>query len=184
MILLRHGETRFNVVFSATREDPGISDPPLTENGRAQARAAAQALLSEDVARIIVSPYRRALETSDIIASMVQVPVCVEPLVRERYAFSCDVGTPRSGLMAAWSTYSFDHLEEIWWPAEEEPEDALHTRCRHFSDIMAEAEDWRRTVVITHWGVIRALTGQRVINGEMLRFDPTALDSPAHRGSP
>lgn len=184
MILLRHGETQFNVVFGATREDPGIADPALTANGRAQAEAAAQKLLSEEVAQIVVSPYRRALETGNIISSTVGAKVRVEPLIRERYAFSCDVGTPRSGLIATWTAYSFDHLEETWWPAEEEAEDVLHARCRRFSDVMAENGDWRRTVVVTHWGVIRALTGQRVTNGEMLRYDPTSRDGPAHLGGP
>lgn len=184
MILLRHGETQFNVVFGATREDPGIADPALTANGQAQAQAAAQKLLSHEVAQIVVSPYQRALETGNIIASTVRAQVRVEPLIRERYAFSCDVGTPRSGLMATWTGYSFDHLEETWWPAGEESEGALHARCRRFSDVMAENGDWRRTVVVTHWGVIRALTGRQVINGEMLRYDPTGRDSPAHRGAP
>ena len=44
MILLRHGQSEFNVAFNATRVDPGIPDPRLTEEGRRQARAAAVAL--------------------------------------------------------------------------------------------------------------------------------------------
>jgi hypothetical protein len=38
---------------------------------------------------------------------------------------------------------------------------------------MAVAPDWPHVAVITHWGVIRALTGLTVKNGEHLRFDPT-----------
>ena len=41
MILMRHGQSHFNVVYGATRRDPGIRDPGLTEKGQAQVAAAA-----------------------------------------------------------------------------------------------------------------------------------------------
>ena len=31
---------------------------------------------------------------------------------------------------------------------------------------------WPRTAIVSHWGFIRALTGLRVPNGHLLRFDP------------
>ena len=39
MILIRHGQTEFNRVFSVSRRDPGIRDPALTDRGRRQAQA-------------------------------------------------------------------------------------------------------------------------------------------------
>ena len=179
MILLRHGETVFNVVFGAERRDPGVRDPVLTEDGRAQALAAADALGRESVTRIITSPYRRTLQTSEIIADKLQIPVAVEPLIRERAVFACDIGTPKSALARTWTAYAFQHLEEIWWAGEEEPEARLHQRCREFSASMTSMADWPRVAVITHWGVIRALTGRRVKNCETVRFDPTDPTVPA-----
>ena len=44
MILIRHGQSEFNLHFSATRIDPGIPDPKLTPLGEAQAEAAAMSL--------------------------------------------------------------------------------------------------------------------------------------------
>ena len=44
MILVRHGQSEFNVVYSVTRVDPGIPDPKLTDEGRRQARDVASAL--------------------------------------------------------------------------------------------------------------------------------------------
>lgn len=173
MILLRHGETPFNVAFGATRQDPGIADPPLTDNGRDQAGAAARHLRSLAVDRLIASPYRRALETADIVARVLGLPVTIDPTVRERYAYSCDVGTPSSALTREWSQFEFGHLDEIWWPAREEPEPAFHDRCHGFRRDMAAEGSWDRVVIVTHWGVVRSLTGQRVGNGEMLRCDPT-----------
>ena len=44
MILVRHGQSRFNAVFSVTRVDPGITDPGITDEGHGQASRAAAAL--------------------------------------------------------------------------------------------------------------------------------------------
>ena len=44
MILLRHGQSEWNLRFTEAREDPGIPDAPLTPLGREQAGAAAAAL--------------------------------------------------------------------------------------------------------------------------------------------
>jgi precorrin-6x reductase len=41
MILLRHGQSEFNLLFTQTRKDPGIKDPRLTSLGHSQAEAAA-----------------------------------------------------------------------------------------------------------------------------------------------
>ncbi len=173
MILVRHGETVFNLHFGASRVDPGVEDPGLTERGIAQARVAADALAASGVRQLVVSPYRRTLETAAVILERLDVPVRIEPLIRERFGFSCDVGTPRSRLRALWPQHAFDHLEERWWGGVAEPEHRLAARCERFRRHMAAQRDWRRVAVITHWGVIRALTGRHLGNGELLRFDPT-----------
>ncbi len=177
---MRHAETVFNVIYGAHRRDPGVPDPALTEDGRAQAQAAADALRGESIKRIITSPYRRALQTTEIVVGKLQVPVSVEPLIRERAKFACDIGTPSSELAQIWRDYAFHHLEEVWWVDAEEPTSLFHERCREFCAAMASIKDWPHVAVITHWGVIKALTGQRVENCETIRFDPT---SPAQRSS-
>jgi len=56
---------------------------------------------------------------------------------------------------------------------------------------MAGAADWPQVAVVSHWGFIRALTGLRVPNGHLLRFDPhsgeaadlTASDLAEPRGT-
>src|SRR3954465_9723042 len=96
MILLRHGQSEFNLHFGATRRDPGIIDPRLTELGHRQAEEAAQQLMGQGIRRIIASPYTRTLQTARPIAAALALPVTIDPIVRERYAFACDVGTQRS----------------------------------------------------------------------------------------
>src|SRR5262249_48452496 len=172
MILVRHGQSEFNVVFSATRRDPGIRDPRLTAEGRRQAKAAADALAGHGIQRLIASPYSRALETAEIVAAQLDISIVVDPLVGERAAFACDVGTPRGGLKARWPHLELDHLEEEWWPALEESEDGLSARCAAFRAHMRSQPDWASVAVVSHWGFIRGLTGLTVQNGTVLRIDP------------
>lgn len=174
MILLRHGESEFNRHFSVTRCDPGIRDPALTELGREQAKMAAAALSGIPISRILVSPYTRALETAAPLAALLGVPVAVEPLVRERFAFTCDIGSPRSLLERRWPEHDFAHLPEIWWPREAEPRDDVVGRAARFRAEMAADAEAERCLVVSHWGFILALTGQSVQNGAWLRCDPTA----------
>ena len=172
MILLRHGQSEFNLHFAATRRDPGIIDPALTELGHTQAAEAARLLSEHPVTRIITSPYTRALQTTAPLARMLRVPVVVNPIVRERYAFACDIGTPRAGLERAWPEHDFSGLDEVWWPATEEPEAAVQARAALFRAEIAALPDWSDTVVVSHWGFILCLTGQSVMNGTWLRCDP------------
>jgi broad specificity phosphatase PhoE len=173
MILLRHGQSEFNLHFTATRRDPGIADPRLTELGHAQAAAAAQALQGEAIERIIVSPYTRALETAAPAAKLLGVPVFVNPIVRERYAFSCDIGSPTSQLARDWPHHDFSHLDEIWWPQIEEPAHGIIDRAALFRAEMAALPNWERTLVVSHWGFILCMTGTSAMNGTWLRCDPT-----------
>ncbi len=174
MILLRHGQSEFNLHFTATKQDPGIIDARLTPAGHAQARAAAERFAGERIGRIITSPYSRALETAAPVAAALRVPVVINPIVRERCAFACDIGTPRTELAQTWPAHDFSAIAEIWWPAMPEPAAAVLDRAALFRAEMAALPDWQDTLVVTHWGFIMALTGQSIQNGEHLRFDPTA----------
>lgn len=174
MILVRHGQSHFNVHFAATRKDPGIVDPGLTEEGERQAQAAAEDLSGRGIERIIASPYWRTLHTAEIIAGRLGLPVSIDPQVRERYFFTCDIGSHRSDLTARWPGFAFGGLPERWWPEEEETEDALAIRCAGFLNSIVGDENWDKLLVVTHWGFIRGLTGEAVANGVALRFDPHA----------
>jgi len=174
MILMRHGQSYFNLHFSATRRDPGIIDPHLTPLGQEQAEGTAAALRQESVTRIIVSPYTRALQTAAPIARALQVPILINPIVRERYAFACDVGSSRAELQRNWPEHDFSTIDEVWWPAIEEPEESIVGRAALFRAEMAALPDWSDTLVISHWGFILCLTGKSVMNGQWLRCDPTA----------
>lgn len=179
MILLRHGQSEFNLHFAAGRRDPGIVDPRLTPLGHAQAEQAAAALAGAGLRRIIASPYTRALQTAAPVARALGLPIFVSPAVRERYAFVCDVGTPRTELQLAWPGLDFAALEEVWWPPVEEPEPSIFNRAALFRAEMAALADWSDTLVVSHWGFIFAMTGEHIDNGTWRCCDPTA---PAPQG--
>ena len=108
MILLRHGQSEFNVAFNATRVDPGIPDPRLTEEGRRQARAAAVALAAHPVERLIASPYTRALETAEIVVAPMLIGAssqCAET-TRMAEGFGKDADHPASSAVQRASSAS------------------------------------------------------------------------------
>ena len=174
MILLRHGQSEFNLHFTRTRVDPGIEDPKLTPLGHEQAERAAVTLAGAGLRRIVVSPYTRALQTAAPVARALGIPVIVTPVVRERYAFVCDVGSPRSHLAQTWPDHDFAGIDERWWPTEVEPTAGVLARAASFRTEWSARDDWAHTLVVSHWGFILSLTGRSVGNGEHVAFDPTA----------
>jgi len=81
VLLVRHGQSEWN----ALGRWQGQADPPLSDIGRRQARAAAQSLGVLDA--IFASDLRRATETAMIISGLLGVgPVVVDPDLRERDA--------------------------------------------------------------------------------------------------
>jgi broad specificity phosphatase PhoE len=126
------------------------------------------------ITRIVVSPYTRALQTAAPIAQALAVPVVVNPIVRERYHFSCDIGTPRSELSKAWPQHDFAHIAEIWWPDATETGESVEARAAEFHAHMQEGGAWSETLVVSHWAFILTLTGESLANGDWLRFPHAA----------
>lgn len=76
---LRHGESTWN---AAGRLQYGEPTPPLTEVGRAQALAAAEALRGAPYRVLLTSPAVRAVQTAEIVsASLEMTPVLDDRLV-------------------------------------------------------------------------------------------------------
>ncbi len=175
MLLIRHGQSHFNKHFSVTRQDPGIIDPSLTAEGRQQIDQAGRRLAAEErrFSRLLASPYWRTLETAEILARHLELEIVAEPLVRERAFFACDIGSPRSELQARFPQVAFGTLPEVWWPHPDETERSLAERCSRFRLGVGATADWGGTLVVTHWGFIRGLTGRSVENAALVAFDPT-----------
>lgn len=172
MYILRHGQSYFNLHFTATRRDPGIEDPELTELGHNQAAAVAQALKAAPISRVIISPYTRALQTAAPFLNRPGLRVEVMAEVRERTAFVCDIGSPPDDLARRFPHHQFDHLQTRWWGEGEESEAATTLRARAFQKLMQNREDADTTLLVSHWGFILALTGQSLTNGTWIEYNP------------
>jgi broad specificity phosphatase PhoE len=81
LILVRHGETEWN------REGrcQGFSDVELNENGRRQIVELALSLRNERISAIYSSDLKRASDTAKAIAKYHNLPVQIEPGLREMY---------------------------------------------------------------------------------------------------
>lgn len=78
--LVRHAETEWTISHRHT----GRADIPLTEDGRAAARALAPVLAAERFALVLVSPSRRARETCEL-AGLGEQAVANEDLLEWNY---------------------------------------------------------------------------------------------------
>lgn len=178
MIFVRHGQSEFNAAFSDTGRDPKIEDAGLTDLGRRQIVEAGARLLRERPAGpeglvyILASPYRRTLESADILADILELPIRIDPLIREMAGYSCDVGTPVSRLQRDWPQLDFAHVPEIWWNPPPEPADAVDGRAAQFRAGLDGMEAPGRVLAVSHWGFIRALTGATAENGQLIHFSP------------
>jgi uncharacterized phosphatase len=76
LYLVRHGETEWNRL----RRIQGLTDIPLNDTGREQARRTGMLLTRRPVTRVFASPLGRARETAEIIARELGLP---EPELRD-----------------------------------------------------------------------------------------------------
>jgi len=174
MFLLRHGQSFFNLHFNRTRRDPGIEDPELTPLGIEQARNAAAALAATPLTRIIVSPFTRALQTAEPFLRTHKATMVIMHEVRERAAFSCDVGSAPDLLAEKFPHHDFDHLPRQWWHRGIESVESTMARADAFRAAMAARADSATTLLVSHWAFILALSGRSLENAEVVQYDPAA----------
>jgi len=75
IILVRHGQTAWNVGSGAGERFRGRTDLPLDDTGLAQARALAERLAAHPIAAVYASPLKRAIETARPTAQQLGLPV-------------------------------------------------------------------------------------------------------------
>lgn len=79
--VIRHGESTWNAQGLVQRQ---VAHPPLTAKGIAQAYAAGYSLRYRDIGQIVTSDAVRARQTAAAISTVLNVPVIVDPRLRER----------------------------------------------------------------------------------------------------
>jgi broad specificity phosphatase PhoE len=151
--LARHGETDWNRELRWQ----GHSNPPLNERGRRQARALAAALDGTSLTAVYSSDLSRASETAEIVASRLDLPVTVDPALRE-----IDVGS-WEGVTLAEIEARFPEAVEGWerrgahgWEGGE-THDQMAARVLNAVHSIAAGHESEELLVVTHGGPIRAL---------------------------
>ena len=152
ILLVRHGETDWN----AEGRIQGQTNSSLNERGREQAHALAELLDGERIAAVYASDLDRARETAEILALRLDLPVVVDPALRERN-------------FGSWEGRTVDELEERWpgaWArwrdgneAEGDVEDhlALAERVRDAIRRLADAHPGDTILVVAHGGAMRVI---------------------------
>jgi broad specificity phosphatase PhoE len=182
---IRHGESTFNAAYRATGVDPLHRDAPLTEEGHRQVQAARAVVRDIPVELVVTSPLTRALQTTTgLFADHPARPAfLVEALHREHGGSSCDIGRPPALLMAEFPHFTLDHLPDVWWHEEGEPDqngicyepiERLQERVEAFRGWL-RARPERTIAIVGHGTFFFHLTGQWLANCQVLPLD---LDGP------
>jgi broad specificity phosphatase PhoE len=152
LLLARHGQSDWN----ETRRWQGHADRPLTEKGRAQARALAERLAHVELDAIYSSDLRRAADTAAEVARAQGVEVIELPELRE-----VDVGS--------WSGLTREEAEErfpegfLRWregfPGWDDGESYEEMTVRVLEAVLgiARSNENGRALVVSHGGPIRAI---------------------------
>lgn len=163
LVLVRHGVTDHTV---HKRFSGGLasSNPPLNDEGRAQARATGEWLrpLAGDLTRIVSSPVRRTRETAEELAALLSLEVSVEPGVAEMEFGSWD------GLTYAEVHERFPDDLSSWLgdldaaPHGGESLRAVQARVREGRDRLLAAHAGETVVVVSHVTPIKVLVADAV----------------------
>lgn len=174
---IRQAQSTFNAVYGPNEPDPMIFDAPITELGETQAKRARFKVEKFNIKNVIVSPFTRTLQTAQLIFGN-KLPFQINAEVREQLVNSCDVGSPPQKLAEDFPHLNFNHLDECWWHEGEkdyrgisvEPEEVLMERADSFVDYM-KREGIQSTAIVSHGNFIRALTGIKPQNCEIMQFN-------------
>jgi broad specificity phosphatase PhoE len=152
IIVARHGEAEYETAVM------GASGGSLTRLGRAQARELGQRLSSERVAAVVCSELSRAVQTAEIAAGVLGLPVRVRERLQE-FPAGDFLGRP-------YEHGFFDPMVRSWLAGDLSAgvpggETGRKTADRVLGVLEDLADDFRgeTVLVVTHGGVILALWG-------------------------
>lgn len=152
--IVRHAPTTWN----AARRIQGHGDSPLTMQGRGQARRWAELLQPFPWRRILTSDLGRARETAAIVQAFLDLPLTVDPRLREQH-------------WGDWAGMTFGELREAfpedaremalygWTFTPPGGENRLAVFQRGTDALAAAARRWpgETILVVTHEGMIKSL---------------------------
>jgi broad specificity phosphatase PhoE len=154
LFLVRHGEVASNL----RKVYAGRSDELLTDRGVSQAQHAAELLFDRAIEIIYASPLRRTMQTADILALPLRVPVVPEAGLTE-LQMGCWEGKSEEEVAAQypdeWQTWQTNPTE-LRLPGRETLQD-LYGRVLNAVQRIAARNHQRGIVLVTHYAIIRVI---------------------------
>jgi probable phosphoglycerate mutase len=161
LVLVRHGESRAAVEGEEFDLVDGHGDPPLSEDGQAQADQVGARLANERVDAIYVTSLRRTHETAAPLASRLGIAPRVERDLREVFLGEWEGGTFRQKV-ADQDPIAVQMFTEQRWDVipGAEPSEEFAARVRGAFERIAAAHPDERVVVVSHGGTIGEILRQ------------------------
>lgn len=159
--LLRHGQAYWNVVHKMQ----GQVNIPLTDQGRAQARAQRDRLADVPFDLCFSSPLGRARETAAIVLADRDTPVVVEPRLIEQAYGICEGTSHEEFLRKGSPVYGYLNDPAHYTPAiGGETFEELNARVGTFltDTLLPAAADARNILVAAHGAVLCSLVNTLV----------------------
>ena len=144
---VRHGESEWNV----EKKICGITDIPLTDKGREQARITAAKILEMGIKadEIWCSPLKRARETAEIIAGITGFPLRVEPRLIEQNFGSYEG--------KHWNTQEFFESKQHFADDYDGGESMLRVAQRIYNVIDDVKSSGKTLILVAHNGIFRSV---------------------------
>ena len=157
LLLIRHAQS----IGNAEGRLQGQFDSPLSDEGRAQARALARRLRREErqVTALYASDLSRAAETAEILGKALGLPVTLDPRLREYDAGVLNGLTwPQIEVRYPELWRELQHSGE-WVPIPgEEGNETFHTRVAALlSDVQAAHDGDETAALVSHGGTLNML---------------------------
>lgn len=173
VLLVRHAQQGYDPAGVAG----DLVDPPLTEQGRLQAKLLGEALSTTNIAAIFASPLRRALETARAVQQHHRLELEVIPDLREVEVFR-DVPPDRTlrdfigdDLLRAARQRMLNERSWDVYPYSE-PGAEFKKRAINAIETALARNAGERIAVVCHGGVINAYTGHIVGSPYDMFFRP------------
>lgn len=163
LLLLRHGQTHSNVAGALDTGEPGKD---LTDLGRAQSEAAAQALGEHDLGGLYVSRLVRTQQTADPLARLRRTAPAIQTGLEEIRAGVFEMRTDKEAVLGYVTTVTewIGGNLDLRMPGAESGHEFLARYDAAVAQIAEQAH--RSAVVVSHSAAIRTWVSRRVRDAE------------------
>lgn len=154
LILIRHGEPRYDEVQNRGFKGMGYELGKLTDRGIKQAELRAKDELLKGAEIILSSPYTRALQTAAIISRITHIPLYVENDLHEWMpdtTFNLDFDIPKS--FEEYVKYKGIAMSDRKYPWE-----TYEDLQKRVKNVLFQYRDYQKIIVVCHGVVMSAMT--------------------------